>query len=217
MPAVLPSACAAIRSTRSAARHALRAFASVADLCDVHVGDASRLRGSTAPLTPGVQVLPNAPPLVLVDYGGVSAFAGEIETVTCDDSNPSVRAVLSTRGDGRVLVVDGRGSTRCALLGDQIAELAVANGWAGVVVNGLCRDAAALGCLQLGVKALGTHPAKSHKRAFGAIGEPVAFGGVVFRRGHWLAADRDGVIIAPSRLELPPHQSLVEALGSTAA
>lgn len=197
------------RRSRGLARGWARGFVSptsdleptVADMCDEHVGDARGLYG-THPRTPGVQVLPNAPPLVFRDFGGARSFAGEIETVRCLDSNPTVRAVLSEAGNGRVLVVDGGGSNRCALLGDQIGALAVRNGWAGVIINGLCRDSEALSQMQLGVKALGTHPCKSHKDLPGTVGLAVFFGGVIFRPGEWLAADADGLIVAPSPLEL---------------
>jgi regulator of ribonuclease activity A len=176
-----------------------RGLASVADLCDAHVGDGRCLQLNTT-LTPNVQVLPFAPPLYFHDFGGVSSFAGKIQTVSCKDSNPSVRAVLSTPGEGRVLVVDGGGSTSAALLGDMIGELAVGNGWAGVLINGVVRDSAALKKMSLGIKALGTHPCKSHKDHPGTIGEVVSFGRVIFRPGEWLAADVDGVIVSPEPL-----------------
>lgn len=177
------------------------ALPTVADLCDEHVGDARALHGGSRHML-GLQVLPNAHPLFFRSYGARRSFSGEIETCRVQDSNPSVRAVLVKPGHGRVLVVDGGGSARCALLGDQIAGLAVRNGWAGVLINGLCRDSAALSQMALGVRALGTHPCKSHKDLPGAVGLAVYFGGVVFRRGEWLAADEDGVIVAPSRLTI---------------
>lgn len=112
-----------------------------------------------------------------------------------------MRAALSEPGGGRVLVVDGGASKRCALLGDQLAAAGVVNGWAGVVVNGCVRDSAVLGATQLGVKALATHPLKSSKRDPGVRDVDVTFAGVTFRPGHWLYADGDGVLVAPARLE----------------
>ncbi|KAJ1634574.1 ribonuclease E inhibitor RraA/Dimethylmenaquinone methyltransferase [Pavlovales sp. CCMP2436] len=192
---------ARVRALATSGRFA-RGRAHVADLCDVHVGDVSNLSDGT-PHTHGVRVLAFAPPLCFHDYGGLTQFQGLIETVVARDSNPSVRAILTGPGYGRVLVIDGLGSNRCALFGDQLGKLAVLNGWAGIIVNGTVRDSAALRLTQLGVKAIGTNPVKSHKGEPGLIGEPVTFGGVTFRSGEWLAADEDGVIISPTLLGPP--------------
>jgi regulator of ribonuclease activity A len=129
---------------------------------------------------------------------GKPSFEGGVATVRCLEDNAIVRACLSEPGDGHVLVVDGGGSLRCALLGDNIASLALANGWAGVVINGCVRDSAALDALGLGVKALGTNPRPSGKTGAGVAGEPVEFGGVVFAPGARLFADEDGVVVVPA-------------------
>lgn len=150
---------------------------------------------ATADLTddhPGVQVA--AP--VLGSFGGVSTFAGRIETVACFEDNSAVREAVESAGDGRVLVVDGGGSLRCALVGDQVAADALANGWSGIVVNGCVRDSAALSELALGVLALDTHPRRSTKRGEGRRGETVRFAGVEFVPGSWLYADDDGVVVS---------------------
>ena len=128
---------------------------------------------------------------------GPSAFSGTVATVRCHEDNVLVRDCAGRPGDGRVLVVDGGGSCRCALLGDTIAGLALDNGWAGIVVNGCVRDSAALDGLGLGVKALGTNPRRSRKDGAGAIGVPVVFGGVTFEPGATLYADDDGVVVLP--------------------
>jgi len=130
------------------------------------------------------------------DFGGQRAFHGAIATVKLFEDNALVRSILETPGARRVLVVDGGGSMRCALLGDQLAELAVRNGWAGVVVHGCIRDSEAIGQLPLGVKALATHPLKSIKRGEGQREIPVRFAGVHFRPGAWLYADGDGLIVS---------------------
>jgi regulator of ribonuclease activity A len=106
-----------------------------------------------------------------------------------------VRQQASTPGDGRVLVVDGGGSPRTALLGDNIAQLARDNGWAGIVLNACVRDAAALDELGLGVKALGTNPRPSKKDGAGEVDVPVTFGEVTFTPGALLYADADGVVV----------------------
>jgi regulator of ribonuclease activity A len=128
-------------------------------------------------------------------FGGARSFSGRIATVRCFEDNVLLRAQVSAPGDGRVLVVDGGGSFACALLGDNIAEIAVASGWAGIVVNGCVRDVAALAVLPLGIKALGTNPRPSGKSGAGEVGVPVMFGGAEFAPGAMLHADDDGVIV----------------------
>lgn len=133
--------------------------------------------------------------LQMRDYGGRTAFSGPIRTVRCHEDNSLVKATLAEPGEGCVLVVDGGGSLHRALLGDMLGADAVKNGWAGVVVNGAVRDTAVLGTLDLGVKALGTHPMRSVKRGEGMVDVPVAFGGVVFVPGDRLYADEDGIAV----------------------
>ena len=128
---------------------------------------------------------------------GPPAFSGPIATVRCPEDNSLLRAAAGEPGEGRVLVVDGGGSFRCALLGDNIAALALENGWAGVVLNGCVRDSAALASLGLGVKALGTNPRPSRKEGKGEAGVAVEFGGVTFEPGALLHADEDGVVVLP--------------------
>jgi len=128
-------------------------------------------------------------------FGGARSFSGAIATVRCFEDNVLLRALVSEPADGRVLVVDGGGSFACALLGDNIAELAVSNGWAGIVVNGCVRDVVALGVLPIGIKALGTNPRPSGKAGAGEVGVPVTFGGAEFVPGAMLHADDDGVIV----------------------
>jgi regulator of ribonuclease activity A len=133
-------------------------------------------------------------------YGGRTAFAGPVSTVRCHRDNGLVKRVLNTPGEGRVLVVDGAGSLASALMGDMIAASAVANGWAGVVINGAVRDVVALRGLDLGVKALGSNPRKSAKDGAGEVDAPVTFGGAEFRAGDWLYSDEDGIVVATRAL-----------------
>jgi len=128
-------------------------------------------------------------------FGGRRSFSGPVATVRCPEDNVLLRAAVSEPGEGRVLVVDGGGSFRCALLGDNIAEIAVANGWSGLIVNGCVRDVVALAELPIGIKALGTNPRPSGKAGAGETGVPVTFGGVEFSPGVLLHADDDGVIV----------------------
>ena len=130
------------------------------------------------------------------DFGGVRRFAGAIETVRVQDDNVLVREVLSGEGRDRVLVVDGGGSLRCALLGGQLATLAQTNGWTGVVVNGCVRDCPELAATAIGVKALHTSPRRSGKTGAGQQNTPLHFAGVTLRPGSYLYADEDGLIVA---------------------
>ncbi|MGL6045729.1 MAG: ribonuclease E activity regulator RraA, partial [Vogesella sp.] len=133
-------------------------------------------------------------------YGGKPRFCGQVVTLKLYEDNTLVREMLAEPGAGKVLVVDGGGSKRCALLGDQIAELAVKNQWEGVVIYGCIRDSVAIGALPLGVRALDTNPKKSVKRNEGTRDLVLNFAGVDFTPGHWLYADEDGVLLSPVAL-----------------
>ncbi|MEI2431433.1 MULTISPECIES: ribonuclease E activity regulator RraA [Lysobacter] len=139
--------------------------------------------------------------LPLRDFGGRIGFAGIVSTIKAYEDNSRVREAVAEPGAGRVLVIDGGGSSRRAMLGDQLAAQAVANGWAGVVVFGAIRDSAAIGAMALGVKALGTCPRKTDKHGQGLRDVALAFGGVSIRPGDWVCADEDGVVFADEALE----------------
>ncbi len=138
--------------------------------------------------------------LPLANLGGRPRFSGPIATAQVFEDNSHVKTMLAEPGAGRVLVIDGAGSLRFALVGDQIARRAVEQGWAGVVVFGAVRDAAVLKTLDLGVRALGTSPRRTEKRGQGLIDVPIRFGGARFSPGAWLYADEDGVVVAPRDL-----------------
>jgi regulator of ribonuclease activity A len=133
--------------------------------------------------------------IALQQFGGLTAFSGPISTVRCHEDNVVLKRQLGEPGEGRVLVVDGGGSRRVALLGDMVAGLAAGNGWAGVIVNGCVRDSVALRALDVGIKALGTNPRPSGKAGAGEIDVPVEFGGVTFLPGAMLYSDDDGVVV----------------------
>jgi regulator of ribonuclease activity A len=133
-------------------------------------------------------------------FGGRKAFHGPISTVRCFEDNSRVREAVEGPGEGRVLIVDGGGSRRRALLGDKLGEAAVRNGWAGIVIHGCIRDSAELGRMDLGVRALGTIPLRSDKRGEGERDVPVRFAGVTFRPGEFVYVDEDGVIVAPRKI-----------------
>lgn len=138
--------------------------------------------------------------LALRNYGGLPRFSGRLRTIRCHHDNALVRRVVSQPGEGGVLVIDGGGSLRYALVGDVLAGTALEHGWAGIVVNGAIRDSAAIGSMDLGVKALGTVPRRSAKAGVGEIDVPVAFGGVEFVPGHYLYSDEDGIVLSPVAL-----------------
>jgi regulator of ribonuclease activity A len=134
------------------------------------------------------------------DYGGVRRFAGPIETLRVFEDNALVRQVLETPGQGRVLVLDGGGSLRSALVGGRLAALARENGWAGLIVNGCIRDSVETRRIPVGIKALNTSPMRSGKNGAGDRGVPVSFAGVTFSPGHFVYADEDGVVVAERSL-----------------
>ena len=133
--------------------------------------------------------------LTFRQFGGIRAFEGPITTVRCHEGNVLVKQLLAEPGGGRVLVVDGGGSFRVALLGDNVAGMARDNGWAGIVVHGCVRDAAVLAALDLGIRALGTCPRPSGKQGTGEADLPVTFGDVTFVPGAMLYSDDDGVVV----------------------
>lgn len=130
------------------------------------------------------------------NYGGNTHFSGPIFTIKCHEDNSFVRSTLETAGNGRVLVVDGGGSMRCALLGDNLAQLGIDNGWAGVIVYGCIRDSVDIGQMAIGVKALDTNPVKSVKKNIGETQVPVTFGGVTFTPDQFVYADPDGIVVS---------------------
>jgi regulator of ribonuclease activity A len=134
------------------------------------------------------------------DYGATTIFSGEIVTVSCFNDNSKVKELVATNGAGKVMVVDGKGSTIRALLGDMLAEQAVQNGWQGMVINGCIRDAGTIATLALGVKAIGCNPIKTEKLGVGEINIDISFAGVNFTAGHFIYADANGVAVSEKLL-----------------
>ena len=153
------------------------------DLCDAHADKVSV-----------------AEPIGFKDFGGNKIFNGQIFTIKCFEDNSFVRKALEENGEGKVLVVDGGGSMRCALLGDMLADLAIKNKWNGIIVYGCIRDSAAIAKLPLGVKALDTIPLKSNKRNEGQENIILRFAGVDFVPGQFVYCDEDGMIVSKEPL-----------------
>ena len=133
-------------------------------------------------------------------FGTAASFAAPVQTVKCFEDNTVVRAQLEKPGEGRVLVVDGGGSTRIAIVGDILADLAIKNGWAGLVLNASIRDSAEIDQMGTLVFALSTSPVKSAKEGWGKVGCEISFGGVRFNPGDWVYGDADGVLHSSSKL-----------------
>ena len=154
---------------------------STCDLCDTHKAATD---GAFRVLLP-----------VFRDFGKRSRFAGLVSTVKCFEDNSVVKAALESPGEGRVLVVDGGGSVRRALVGGNIGASAARNGWAGVVVNGCVRDVTELAECDVGIRALAVIPLPTERRNEGQRDVPVLIDGVWVRPGDWLVADADGIVI----------------------
>ncbi|HIF50834.1 MAG TPA: RraA family protein [Thiotrichaceae bacterium] len=130
------------------------------------------------------------------DYGGNKCFSGPASTVKVFEDNSLVRAALEEPGEGRVLIVDGDASLRCALVGDMLAVLGKDNGWQGIIVYGCIRDSAVIAGIDIGVKALNTNPRKSVKKGVGERDIAVTFADVTINPGDYIYADEDGVVIS---------------------
>ena len=159
-------------------------LSSTCDLCDRHKGESADV----------FRVLPP----VFREFGGRAAFGGPISTVRCLDDNTQVKAAVESPGLGRVLVVDGGGSLRRALVGGNLGSAAARNGWAGLVVHGAVRDVAELADCALGVRALAAMPMPTERRGQGERDVPIQLFGMWLRPGEWLLADADGIVVLPA-------------------
>ena len=153
-----------------------------ADLCDNYISELSV-----------------AQPIGLKDFGGKKSFCGEMVTIEALENNPLVRQTLSENGQGKVLIVDGGGSLKCAMMGDNIAELAVKNAWEGVIIFAAIRDSRAISELNIGVKAMGVIPIKSGKNEIGILNKTLHFAGVNFVPGEYIYADEDGIVVSKNK------------------
>ncbi|MFQ3246266.1 MAG: regulator of ribonuclease activity A [Arenicella sp.] len=136
------------------------------------------------------------------NYGGLDSFYGEAVTIKCFEDNSIVKQLVGTSGNGRVIVMDGGGSLRRAILGDMLAEKAASNGWAGLVINGCIRDCDEIAATALGVKALNIHPMKTDKRGLGDLNVDVSFAGHTIRSGNWIYSDNNGILVSENELKV---------------
>ena len=158
------------------------------DLCDANE---DKLAGGTLAVLPPV----------FRSFGKQAAFCGPAATLKVFEDNVLVRSTLETPGNGHVLVVDGGGSLRCALVGGKLGVLAEKNGWAGIIVNGCIRDSDEINACNIGVRALGLHPQRSVRKGVGDSNLRVSIAGVAVNPGDWIYADADGVLVARTKLD----------------
>jgi regulator of ribonuclease activity A len=138
--------------------------------------------------------------LPFLRFGRKRSFFGPVQTVKCFEDNVLLKAELQKPGNGRVLVVDGGGSTRIAIMGDIIAGILIENKWAGIIINGSIRDSAEIDAMDIGARSLATTPKKSSKDGAGRVGVTVEFGGVRFEPGNWVYCDPDGILVSDRQL-----------------
>jgi regulator of ribonuclease activity A len=162
----------------------------VAATCDICDANEDKLADGTLTVLPPV----------FRQFGKKTAFAGPAATLKVFEDNALVRSMLEQPGNGQVLIIDGGGSLRCALVGGNLGVMAEKNGWAGIVVNGCIRDSDEINACQIGVRALATHPQKSIKKGVGDSNIRVSIAGVAVKPGDWIYADADGVLVATQQL-----------------
>ena len=139
---------------------------------------------------------------IFSSFGGVSNFYGKVTTVKCFESNGLIAEVLEENGEGRVLVVDGGGAVRRGLIDAELAQLAVDNGWEGIVVYGAVRQIQKLENLDIGIHALAPIPVSADESSAGESDIPVNFGGVTFFPEDYIYADLTGIILSQEPLDL---------------
>ncbi|AZZ96714.1 ribonuclease E activity regulator RraA [Pseudoalteromonas sp. R3] len=157
---------------------------STSDLCD-HFADA-------------VDVLEP----MFINFGGQSAFSGRIKTLKCFENNELINQTLQQDGTGQILLIDGGGSTRRALIDIELAELAIENNWQGIIVYGAVRHVEELEECDIGIQAIASIPVAADSHGSGEQGIPVNFAGVSFYDDDFLYADATGIIISAEELLL---------------
>ncbi len=160
---------------------------STADLCDLALNDPSL----------ELRIFPPA----YRAFGGRSWYFGQVVAVPAPDGGGgvSLATLLAEPGHGKVLLVDGGGSSAAAILGDRMAGIAVQNGWSGVVIHGHVRDVRELARMPVGIHALNAVPNRAASMPTVAAGPQVTLHGITVRSGQWLYADEDGIVVLARR------------------
>ena len=135
-------------------------------------------------------------------FSKINSMHGQISTVFCPDDNSFVREMLSENGHQKIMFIDGAKSKNVALLGDNLAALAIENNWSGIIVNGRIRDAEIISQLDVAIFALGTCPRKSSKKNQGKKNIELSIDGLTIKPGDWVYADINGILISDSELEI---------------
>lgn len=133
-------------------------------------------------------------------YGHKTRFYGRAVTVKCFEDNSRVKELAEADGRGKVMVVDGGGSLRKALMGDLIAAKAVENGWEGCIIYGCIRDVEMIANMVIGIKALNSIPLKTERKGEGEVAIPVTFAGQTIQPGQYIYADENGIIVSSVNL-----------------
>ncbi|MFZ7165484.1 ribonuclease E activity regulator RraA [Avibacterium avium] len=139
---------------------------------------------------------------IFSNFGGVTSFYGKVTTVKCFESNGLIAEILEENGEGRVLLIDGGGAVRQALIDADLAQLALDNGWEGIIVYGAVRQIQQLENLDIGIQALAPIPVGTSDDTQGEVDVPVNFGGVTFYPEDYVYADLTGIILSQEPLEL---------------
>ena len=138
---------------------------------------------------------------IFKSYGGKARFKGKIRTVSAIEDNSYVKKLIDEKVNGDIMVIDGNGSKKCALLGDNLAKKAMDNGWSGFIINGCIRDSEIVSTINIGIKALDTMPLKSEKKNVGEFGKDLKFANVIFKEGYYAYSDQDGIIIRKDEID----------------
>ncbi len=137
---------------------------------------------------------------LFMSFGGNASFSGQITTLKTFEDNALVKTILAEKVQNRVLVIDGGGSHRCALIDANLAAIAIENGWQGIIIYGCLRNTDILSTMPIGLRALHAHPLKTHKKNHSDRDLLISFAGVNFKKDHYLYADNDGMIVSATNL-----------------
>ncbi|QJY40909.1 ribonuclease E activity regulator RraA [Vibrio cholerae] len=146
------------------------------------------------------------------NFGGCASFAGQITTIKCYEDNGVIRETLEHDGLGRILLIDGGGSLRRALIDAELAALAEENEWEGIVVYGCVREVDELEEMSIGIHAIASIPVGATSEGIGEVDIPVNFGGVTFLPEDYLYADNTGIIFSQKPLSADPDEEEDELL-----
>ncbi|WP_394173549.1 ribonuclease E activity regulator RraA [Thalassotalea litorea] len=139
---------------------------------------------------------------MLSNYGGRSSFGGQVVTIKCFETNGLITQVVENDGTGKVLVIDGGGSSRKALIDAYIADAAAKNNWEGIICYGSVRDVDALEEIDIGIQAMISIPVGAVDNDDGEMDVPVNFAGVTILPEDHIYADNTGIVLSPDPLDI---------------